>query len=601
MIHNLDNSDKWQYLCIFHSNITTFDPTVYPTIEPTKEPASNPTTNPTSNPTSDPTDATYAPSLSPTVAPSNAPTQPPSEAPTPLCLNLNIKVNNTKGLFNKTAFQGSYVYVDTVLSGHPVFEVPQIPNDKRIKYVGTSPTGQWVIDAAGSEETLSYGPTDLQYPPYGPSSITYNWSHNIHTQITFHVLIQCVDSFAPSNAPTAAPVISPSIAPTNNPTLPPTQHPTSAPSNVPTPTIAPTIDPTVDPTIDPTINPSALPTFPATRYPATRNEYDSYFDITYSIQNLTADDVGKMTVTPTALTDFINFIETSYVTVSILKYSRDWFAVKIHDVNGIDDETFQKYSFGASNLTLNSQIVCDAIHCDALSEENIDTQQFENNVENDLQIYFNGTKNIRFFIISQSAVYQFYNESTRFDYILWGLLAFIVIFAILTFCGYIYNESANSRVDDSRYYSIFVFGLHCFDLMSDIILSVEIVTIFVSSQEDSMLLGIAAYGCIIFIVVPYIANVIIAANIKRLIGDNYAAKIYFERYSALFIGLVVLCGGSYPVLSLLSSRVFAKELFNSGLTRYELRELTSLKIYGTIILENIPQLICQILYYLFRL
>ena len=57
-----------------------------------------------------------------------------------------------------------------------------------------------------------------------------------------------------------------------------------------------------------------------------------------------------------------------------------------------------------------------------------------------------------------------------------------------------------------------------------------------------------------------------------------------------------MCGGSYPVLTLLSSRIFGKEFFNTGLTSYELRKLNSIKIFSTIILENLPQLICQILY-----
>ena len=46
----------------------------------------------------------------------------------------------------------------------------------------------------------------------------------------------------------------------------------------------------------------------------------------------------------------------------------------------------------------------------------------------------------------------------------------------------------------------------------------------------------------------------------------------------------------------LSSRIFATNMLNSGITSFELRELSVIKVFGTDILENFPQLICQIMY-----
>eukprot|EP01084_Bolivina_argentea_P279975 478716_1 len=125
----------------------------------------------------------------------------------------------------------------------------------------------------------------------------------------------------------------------------------------------------------------------------------------------------------------------------------------------------------------------------------------------------------------------------KFDYILWGFVLFIIICASISCCGYVYNKRPNSRVDDSRYYSVLLFGLHCFDLVSDIILAMEMITKLYHSENNPIVLSIAAYGSVFFIVIPYCANIIIAANIKRMIGENYAAKMYFERYSSLFISL----------------------------------------------------------------
>eukprot|EP01083_Nonionella_stella_P303704 1052334_1 len=65
---------------------------------------------------------------------------------------------------------------------------------------------------------------------------------------------------------------------------------------------------------------------------------------------------------------------------------------------------------------------------------------------------------------------------------------------------------------------------------------------------------------------------------------------------AIFTLLVVITGGFYPALALISSGVFGLEIFTSGLTRYELKQMSKFKVVGTVLLENVPQLICQALY-----
>ena len=70
----------------------------------------------------------------------------------------------------------------------------------------------------------------------------------------------------------------------------------------------------------------------------------------------------------------------------------------------------------------------------------------------------------------------------------------------------------------------------------------------------------------------------------------------FENNSALFTSAVVLSGGSYPALQFVSSNAFGLNKLSSGLTKYELRQMASIKIYSSVLLENCPQLIFQILY-----
>ena len=59
---------------------------------------------------------------------------------------------------------------------------------------------------------------------------------------------------------------------------------------------------------------------------------------------------------------------------------------------------------------------------------------------------------------------------------------------------------------------------------------------------------------------------------------------------------MVLSGGCYPALAVVSSNVFGLNLLSSGLTSYELRKMTKIKMFGSVLLENVPQLIFQALY-----
>ena len=66
--------------------------------------------------------------------------------------------------------------------------------------------------------------------------------------------------------------------------------------------------------------------------------------------------------------------------------------------------------------------------------------------------------------------------------------------------------------------------------------------------------------------------------------------------TALFCILVVITGGCYPALALCSSNIFGIRIFSSGLTQYELGKLSKIKVFSTVVIENVPQLIFQALY-----
>ena len=103
---------------------------------------------------------------------------------------------------------------------------------------------------------------------------------------------------------------------------------------------------------------------------------------------------------------------------------------------------------------------------------------------------------------------------------------------------------------------------------------------------SNMLVLASAVGSSLFIVIPFIANLFVAANIKTIVSGNEAARTWFQTRTSIFTALVVLTGGAYPALSVVSSNCFGLSMLNCGLTRYELRRLLGRKVITSVLLEN---------------
>ena len=96
----------------------------------------------------------------------------------------------------------------------------------------------------------------------------------------------------------------------------------------------------------------------------------------------------------------------------------------------------------------------------------------------------------------------------------------------------------------------------------------------------------SATGSTVFVVLPYVVNLLWAARVKDIVRDNEVARTWFQTRAPIFTCLVVLTGGAYPALSVVSSNCFGLPLFNCGLTRYELRRLLGIKVLNSVLLEN---------------
>lgn len=82
----------------------------------------------------------------------------------------------------------------------------------------------------------------------------------------------------------------------------------------------------------------------------------------------------------------------------------------------------------------------------------------------------------------------------------------------------------------------------------------------------------------------------------KLLSSCTCLLYRFENHSVRFVALVVLTGGCYPALAVVSSNCFGLDALSCGVTKYELRKMIKIKFINSVILENCPQLLFQALY-----
>ena len=260
---------------------------------------------------------------------------------------------------------------------------------------------------------------------------------------------------------------------------------------------------------------------------------------------------------------------------------------------------------------------------------------FESDIARELLLYFDKSTNITFQVQSISNVTALHStdkseqnkprdSSIAFYCILTvtGLIAFIGIVALLFNEQLIPAVGPCNIVDNARWTAVVTLSLQVYDfgtLMIVLLVSVHfmiVMRVFVVLASDirvameiwthpdlstKPLIMVSGLGSIVFVAVPYFTNLYMVCNyyacqvlqpcpfsqasrIKSKIKGNDAAKTWFVHNSAIFVAFVVLTGGCFSSLALVSSGIFGLEILDAGLTRHELRNMLNLKVFGTVIL-----------------
>eukprot|EP01083_Nonionella_stella_P274695 932580_1 len=532
------------------SKSPSFAPSVGPTRVPTHNPTSTPSNKPTTAPTIRPSNSpSFTPSVMPTNEPTRVPTKRPSRDPT------------TKPTMNPSRYP----------TADPSITPTRVPTHH--------PTAGPTIRPSSS-------------PSFTPSVVPTNEPTRVPTK-------------KPSGGPTTTPTMNPSRYPTVDPSIAPTHvpthHPTAGPTEQPTkqPTRNPTELPSESPTEEPTVMPTESPTLAPTRFPTMDLDsvYDSWIDVTYILGNISTNYVNEFEDYPLQFrSQFIAVLESNYVVSNVIEY-RDFTIIidKINEFYNIKDTFYLKND---EPIKLESRVRSQANIIGSLFRRT-ESKAFVDSVRTDLIRYVLRNNSNAFFNVTAVQLNVPKTQPTPADTFL--LYAPLIIIAIGILCSIIVcisNELPHNiiKTDNAEFIAPSIYGLQLYDLVTDINLSYHIFT-HPTQNTATILCGAFNVG---FIVFPFALNVWFALNVskRKVITDNRAADSYFNNHKSvvLFLLLVVFSAGCHPSLILVSSRVFSLDAFSCGLTTFELSKLETIKLFCTILCEDIPQLIIQIAY-----
>eukprot|EP01083_Nonionella_stella_P185755 678171_1 len=523
---------------------------------PTRHPTPAPTRNPTSvtvNPTSDPT-------VDPTIDPTNHPTNVPSNDPT------NVPTSNP-----------------TIDPTHdPTMDPTSKPTHYPTSDPTVEPTSNPTIDPT-SDPTIdpTHDPTNdpSNDPTRDPTSDpTYDPTNDPTTDPTKE----------PTDDPSAAPSISPTISPSAVPSESPTNNPSNAPSH------APSLAPTLAPSFSPSDSPSNAPT----RSPTADNDWEMRVPITYMIKFLTDHNLELLEGNTLSYTPRIaGYVEQGYFKEVVAEYQD--FEVTIDQINDFDDLS-QVYLSSGESVELHSNVFAARHVVHFLLQTSKNGEEFEKQVSANLKQLFTDNDDLVFSVREPGALEAEETKSDTSDE-----LPSIVIFSIFALaCGsllsllllYI-NRMKGTKVDNVNAIAPFLYSLQVYDAISDAFLCNDIGNHMVDDITTACFIG-----AIVFTVYPFLSNLYYGVTITNqdVIRRNKRANEYFTANIALLIGLIVISGGCYNALLVVSCGMFGLNKFSSGLTQHELNALTKIKIRSTIWFENAPQIVIQIVYTIAR-
>merc|ERR1719295_1318680 len=167
------------------------------------------------------------------------------------------------------------------------------------------------------------------------------------------------------------------------------------------------------------------------------------------------------------------------------------------------------------------------------------------------------------------------------------------------------------EVDDQKYISALMYMIQIVDVFSDFAFAFQCRSYWQHLEGLDYEVGVEPEVfrdlytfALLFVAVPYVMNLISSIDITRRIVDNESmtehSKQYFRGKTKVYAVLVLVSGGAFPALKLMSSNMFGLGMFSAGLSTLQLGSFRSHHVVATVLIENVPQLYLQYLF-MFRL
>ena len=104
----------------------------------------------------------------------------------------------------------------------------------------------------------------------------------------------------------------------------------------------------------------------------------------------------------------------------------------------------------------------------------------------------------------------------------------------------------------------------------------------------------------LFVILPLIFNLIqLHKEIKVWVRDIYSkhtVQAWTRSYLRLLYAITILSGSAFTAVDICNSNIFHLQMFNMGLNKRQRAIFKNQRILSTVLCENIPQLILQIIY-----
>ena len=198
-------------------------------------------------------------------------------------------------------------------------------------------------------------------------------------------------------------------------------------------------------------------------------------------------------------------------------------------------------------------------------------------------------------------------------YIIVGVALFVVLTACAVMKKRDKKQSGKMSVDDQKYMNVIVYLVQMVDVLSDLIFAFQckayrdhLGDVDYEVAVEPVVFEWLYFLALIFVVGPYFLNLVSSVNITRKIAADDSitehSKQYFRAKFKVYVILVLMSGGAFPALHMMSSNLFGLGLFSAGLSNIQIEHFRGHHVVTTVRSNRMchPIIFCRDLLMTFR-